>query len=155
MKKDLLEIQLACFNLGENLFAVDIMRIKEIILPQKIASLPWTSAFLEGVINLRGNVVPLMDMRKRFNMPAVEDEGTGKLLLVTLYRQMLALRVDDVQEVITVAAADIKPPPDIDAEQGSECLLGVCLSGDKLFMILDIDSLLAPGEISELQLTRG
>jgi purine-binding chemotaxis protein CheW len=155
MKKDLLEIQLACFNLGENLFAVDIMRIKEIIEPHKIASLPWTSRFLEGVINLRGMVVPVMDMRKRFGMAPMENRGTEKLLLVTLFRQLLALQVDDVQEVITVAAVDIKPAPDVDSEPGAECLLGVCLSGGKLYMILDIDSLLAPGEVSELQLARG
>lgn len=154
MKKEL-EIQLACFNLGDNLFAVDIMRIKEIIEPQKMASLPWISRFLNGVINLRGVVVPVMDMRKRFGMEPAQNRGEEKLLLVTLYQQLLALQVDDVHEVITVAAADIMPAPDVDDEPGAECLLGVCLSGGKLFMILDVDNLLAPGEVSELQLARG
>ena len=154
MNNKLRDIQLACFNLGDNFFAVDIMRIKEIIPPQKISSLPWPSRFLEGVINLRGAVLPVMDMRKRFGMVGIEEGRAVKLLLVTLSRQVLALAVDDVLEVITVPVEDIKPPPDVDAEIGAECLLGVCLSGERVFMILDIDSLLGPADYSEVSLAR-
>ena len=150
MSKDLQEIQLACFNLGESLFAVDIMRIKEIIHPQKISGLPWPSRFLEGVINLRGVVIPVMDMRKRFGMTASEEGRSVKLLLVTLFRQILALAVDDVLEVITVPIGEIKPPPDVDDEFGAECLLGVCLSSDRVFMILDIDSLIGAADRHEI-----
>lgn len=150
MNRELRDIQLACFNLGENLFAVDIMRIKEIIHPQKISSLPWPSRLLEGVINLRGSVIPVMDMRKRFGMPVAEEGRAVKLLLVTLSRQVLALAVDDVLEVITIPVGEIKPPPDVDDEVGVECLLGVCLSGDRVFMVLDIDSLLGPGDFNEI-----
>ncbi|MBK5275479.1 MAG: chemotaxis protein CheW [Desulfuromonadales bacterium] len=142
MDRDNRYIQLACFNLGETLFAVDIMRIREIILPQKLSALPGTSQLLEGVINLRGAVIPVMDMRKRFGISAAPDYRTGKLLIVSLARQKLALAVDNVMEVITVPAVDIKPPRDIIAGFGLEHLLGVCLSDDRVFMILDIDSLL-------------
>jgi purine-binding chemotaxis protein CheW len=134
-------IQLACFSLGENLFAVDIMRIREIILPQKLSALPGGSRILEGVINLRGAVIPVMSMRKRFGMPEAGGGITGKLLIVSLARQTLALAVDAVLEVITVAAGDIKPPLDSEDGIGMEHLLGVCLSDDRVFMILDIDSL--------------
>lgn len=146
MDRDNQDIQLACFNLGENLFAVDIMRIKEIILPQKLSGLPGASQLLEGVINLRGAVIPVMDLRKRFGMSAVSDDRTGKLLIVSLARQILALAVDDVMEVITVPAREIKPPLDNAEEIGMEHLLGVCLSDDRVFMILDIDSLLGSTE---------
>lgn len=151
MKSDLREIQLACFGLGDRLFAVDIMRIKEIVQPQKLSGLPRVSSFLEGVINLRGAVIPLMDMRKRFGMPPRDEERPGKLLIVSFYRQLLALLVDEVLEVITVPAQDIKPPPDMTDDAGIECLLGVCLSSDKVFMILDIDSLLGPAEYREIK----
>src|SRR4051812_32988169 len=150
MNRDLTEIQLACFNLGENLFAIDIMRIKEIINPQKISGLPWKSRFLEGVINLRGAVIPVMDMRRRMGMPSVEERKSIKLLLVTLPGQILALSVDDVLEVITVPVEDIKPPPGIEEELGSECLLGVCLSNDRVFMVIDIDSLVGPADHTEI-----
>ena len=139
-------IQLACFNLGDSLFAVDIMRIREIVLPQQRSPLPGSSHLFEGVINLRGVVIPVMDLRKRFGMPAAMDDVPGKLLIVSLARQTLALAVDNVLEVITVAAGDIKPALDNSEAVGMEYLLGVCLSDERVFMILDIDSLLGPPE---------
>lgn len=132
-------IQLACFSLGDRLFAVDIMRIREILVPQKLSPLPCPSDLLEGVINLRGSVIPVMNMRKRFGMPISDEAPVGKLLIVSLVGQILALDVDDVMEVISVPVADIKPPIQ---RVGMEFLLGVCLSEDRVFMILDIDSLL-------------
>lgn len=141
MKRDLIDIQLACFSLGENLFAIDIMRIKEIIQPQKLAAIPQAAQALEGVINLRGSVIPVVDLRKRFGMPSLKDGKNSKLLIVCLAHQVLAMAVDDVMEVITVTSRDIKPPPDVDQGVGIEYLLGVCLSEDRVFMILDIDSL--------------
>lgn len=137
------DIQLACFSLGENFFAVDIMRIREIILPQKLSAFPGTSQILEGVINLRGAVIPVMNMRKRFGM---SEADTGKFLIVSLARQALALAVDDVMEVITVPARDINPPLNTSGGIVEEHLLGVCLSDDRVFMVLDIDSLLAQPE---------
>jgi len=154
MDSDIQDIQLACFNLGDNLFAVDIMRIREIILPQKMSSLPRASQVLEGVINLRGTVIPVMDMRKRFGMPDIPEGKAGKLLIVSLARQILALAVDNVLEVITVKASDIKPPLDTDDGVGMEYLLGVCLSENRVFMILDIDSLLGHTEFREITRTQ-
>jgi purine-binding chemotaxis protein CheW len=136
------DIQLATFSIGENLFAVDIMRIREIILPQKLSALPGASQILEGVISLRGAVIPVMNLRKRFGMPEADDYTSGKLLVVSLVCQTLALAVDNVMEVITVPANAILPPPDMANGIGMEYLLGVCLSDDDVFMILDIDSVL-------------
>jgi len=154
MGSDNPDIQLACFSLGENLFGVDIMRIREIILPQKLSALPGTSQILDGVINLRGAVIPVMNMRKRFGMPEAADGTTGKLLIVSLARQTLALAVDTVMEVITVPAREIKPPMDTADGIGMEYLLGVCLSDDRVFMILDIDSLLGQPECRDAVLAQ-
>ncbi|MEI7816199.1 MAG: chemotaxis protein CheW [Desulfuromonadales bacterium] len=141
-------IQLACFSLGDKLFAVDIMRIREILVSQKLSPLPCASAFLDGVITLRGCVIPVMNMRKRFGMLIAADLCVGKLLVVTLVSQLLALVVDDVMEVISVPVAEIKPPIQIVAGVGMEFLHGVCLSNSRVFMILDIDSLLSqPREV--------
>lgn len=142
MDSGIKEIQLASFSLGDKLFAVDIMRIREILSPQKISSLPRASDILDGVINLRGSIVPVMNMRTRFHMPAKNDEKPGKLLILSLARQALALMVDDVLEVITVPVGDIKPGINSVADTGMEYVLGVCLSNEKVYMILDIDSLL-------------
>ncbi len=135
-------IQLACFSLGDKLFAVDIMRIREILVPQSLSALPCASDLLEGVINLRGSVIPVMNMRKRLGMPLLDDALTSKLLIISLVRQLLALVVDDVMEVISVPVGDIKPPIHMASGVGMEYILGVCLSNNRVFMILDIDSLL-------------
>ena len=135
-------IQLACFKLEDKLFAVDIMRIREITVLQKISPLPSTSDVLEGVINLRGAVIPVMNLRRRFGMPVVNDGVFGRLLIVSLVNQLLAIVVDDVEEVISIPFADIRPPIKIASGIGMELILGVCLSNDRVFMILDIDSLL-------------
>src|SRR6185369_6336567 len=123
-------IQLACFSLGDKLFAVDIMRIREIIVPQKLSPLPRASDVLEGVINLRGSVIPVMNMRKRLGMNVVEGSTTGKLQIVSLVGQSLALVVDDVMEVISVPVADIKPPFHVAPGVGMEYIIGVCLSNN-------------------------
>lgn len=151
MVGELSNIQLACFTLGDKLFAVDIMRIREIILPQKLSSLPRASELLDGVINLRGNVIPVMNMRKRFSMPIEENTKTGKLLIVSLARQMLALMVDDVMEVINVPMRDIKPPILMSSDVGMEFVVGVCLSNERVFMILNVDSLLGPHDLPAQQ----
>ena len=147
MYRELGEFQLACFTLGDKLFAVDIMRIREILVPPKLSSLPGASDILDGVINLRGNVIPVMNMRKRFDMPAKDANNPGKLLIVSLARQTLALIVDDVLEIISVPACEIKPAIQIVTGAGLEFILGVCLSDERVFMILNIDSLLGLQDI--------
>ena len=142
-------IQLACFSLGDRLFAVDIMRIREILVPQKLSPLPCSSDLLEGVIDLRGSVIPVMSLRKRFGMPVVEDTHVGKLLIVSLVGQSLALVVDEVIEVISVPVEDIKPPVQMVSGAGMDFLLGVCLYNNRVFMILDIDSLLCSHKYQE------
>ncbi len=134
-------ILLATFSLGNKLFAVDIMRIREILVPQNLSPLPCASDILDGVITLRGTVIPVMNMRKRLGMADEIPAHQGKLLIVVLTGQLIALQVDDVTEVITVPVSDILPPLQTITGVGMEYVLGVCLSAENVFMILDIDSL--------------
>jgi purine-binding chemotaxis protein CheW len=150
MNSDVREIQVACFCLKDDLYAVDIMRIKEIIRPQKLTPLPQAPSFIDGIINLRGAVIPVVDLRKRFDMPPRDLTISTRLLIVRLSGQTLGLVVDDVTEVITVPVNDIKPPPAISDGAIVNHLLGVCLSGDNLVMLLDIDRLLTTNEVSAL-----
>jgi len=150
MNSEVREIQVACFRLKDDLYAVDIMRIKEIIRPQKLTPLPQAPPFIDGIINLRGAVIPVVDLRKRFGMPARELTRATRLLIVRLSGQTLGLVVDDVTEVVTIPVTDIKPPPAVSDGLIVNHLLGVCLSGDNLVMLLDIDRLLTTNEVSAL-----
>lgn len=151
MSSELTEIQVACFKLMDDLYAVDIMRINEIIRPQKLTVLPKAPSFIEGVINLRGTVIPVVDLRKRFDMPPRSSSAATRLLIIRVAGQSLGLVVDDVTEVITVPVKDIKPPPTVADGLAVYYLLGVCLSGDVLVMLLDIDKLLTTNEVKALE----
>lgn len=150
MQSDIQEIQVACFVLGEDLFAVDIMRIREIIRPLKMSRLVKAPPFIEGVVNLRGTVIPVINLRRRFDLPLQEaDQGT-KLLIVSLGKQAVGLIVDEVTEVLTVPVKNIKPPPPVVEGIGADYLIGVCLSGESMISLLNIDRILTPEEAVQL-----
>lgn len=144
------ELSLTCFNIGDDLYAVDIMRVREIIRPQKLTGLPKSPPFVEGVINLRGFVIPVIDMRKRFGLPAREAGSVGKLLIVGIGRRSVGLVVDDVTEIISVPVKDIKPPPDVVRGVGAEYIIGVCLVRDAMVMLLNLDSVMSADETQAL-----
>jgi purine-binding chemotaxis protein CheW len=150
MDNEIRDIQVACFRLGEDIYAVDIMRIKEIILPQKLAALPKAPSFVEGVLNLRGQVIPVIDLRKRFDMPCREIDGNRRLLIIALAVCDMGIAVDEVTEVITIPLANIKPPPHVAQGVDAAYLLGVCLAQDSLIMLLNPDLLLTGYESAQL-----
>ena len=150
MNREIQELQVACFRLGADLYAIDIMRIKEIVRPLKLTRPPKFPDFVEGIINLRGLVMPVIDLRKRFDLPEREQSSNTRLLIINLYGQVLALVVDEVTEVVTVSIRDIKSPPHIGDGIDSEYLLGVCLVKEEMIMFLNIDRLLSSHEAGEL-----
>lgn len=149
MENEIKELQLASFRLDDKLFALDIIRIREIVLPHKISALPKASRLLDGMINLRGAVIPVMNLRTRFDMPPLKSSA-GKLMIVSLSGRPVALAVDDVDEVLNVQVKSIVPPPDMADGVGSEYLVGVCLCNENLYMIMNIDALFTPAEHREL-----
>lgn len=155
MHREVQEIQIACFRLGVDHYAIDIMRIKEIIRPLKLTTLPRFPDFVEGIINLRGIVMPVVDLRKRFGLPASETTSNTRLLIVKLAGQVVAMVVDEVSEVLTVSVKDIKPPPHFGEVIDAEYLLGVCLVKEEMIMLLNIDRLLSSNEASELGKLQG
>lgn len=143
MKQELHEIQVACLTMGEGLYAVDIMRIREIIRLPKLAPLPRALPFVEGVINLRGSVIPVVDLRKRFGLPPLENPDSSRLLILSVAGQPLGLIVDEVTEMITVPLRDLKPPPRGVRLVGGEYMVGLCLVREVPVMLLNIDALLS------------
>ena len=143
METGIQELQLAGFLMGDNLFAIDIMRIKEIVIPQKLAGFPLQNSTLDGMINLRGQVIPVMNLRARFGLPP-RPGGPGKLMIVSVAGRQVALAVDDLDEVVTVPVRHLTPPPDMVEGIGAEFLIAVCLCNERLYLVLDIDTLFAP-----------
>jgi purine-binding chemotaxis protein CheW len=144
------EVQLACFRIGTEMYALDIMRIKEIIRPQKLTPIPKAPRFVEGVINLRGVVIPVVDLRKRFDLPATVDRKT-RVIICSLAGKILGLVVDDVTEVRRCARQDIQPPPQFLKGKGADFFLGVCRREEDLVMLLDLDQILSSVEKIDLE----
>ena len=138
------------FSLAQEEYGIGILKVKEIIGMMPITVVPRTPGFIKGVINLRGKVIPVIDLRKRFDFPVASHDKNTRLLIITVGKQLLGLEVDEVTEVISLHVKDIKPPPQVVNGVGAEFLVGVCLAKDSLIMLLNLDKILTDRESSEL-----
>jgi purine-binding chemotaxis protein CheW len=138
--------QLATFVVGAQEYALDIMRIKEIINPVPITQVPGAPGFMEGVIELRGVILPVVDLRKRFELPATPVTRASKYVLVTLDDKIVALIVDGVSEFLRKPPSDIRPTPSLVPGQEARFFAGVCHHNGRILMLLDIDRVLTTQE---------
>ncbi len=145
------EVQLACFRVGQELYALDIMRIKEIIRPQKLTAIPKAPSFIEGVINLRGAVIPVADMRKRFDQPISEENRKNRIVICSLSGKIIGLLVDEVTEVKRYSRKEIAPAPQFIKGPQADYFLGVARRDDELVMLIDLEKVLSTNEKIELQ----
>jgi purine-binding chemotaxis protein CheW len=145
-------VQLAAFRIGGEEYAIDIMRIKEIIHPLKITKVPRAPRFIEGVVELRGAILPIVDLRKRFELPNLEMTRASKYIIVTMEKRILGLVVDAVSEVLRVPRKDVKPPPEFGFVGGASApfFSGVCHVGDRIIMVLDLNQILTRQEKIDL-----
>ena len=140
------EVQLACFRVGAELYALDIMRIREIIRPQRLTPVPKAPAFIEGVINLRSAVIPIIDLRKRFDQVTQENTRKTRVIICALSGRIVGLIVDEVSEVRSYTRNEIQPAPHYLSGKGADFFLGVCRRGDDLAMLLDLEKILTSDE---------
>jgi purine-binding chemotaxis protein CheW len=160
-------VQLCTFRIGGEDYAIDIMRVREIIQPLPVTPVPRAPAFVEGVVRLRGEVVPVVDVRKRLGLPVTARTRKSKYLVVTVAGRRLGLMVDEVCEVLRLARADIRPTPDLVGQRGPRFFLGVC-GGDavqgpaarrgggatRLRLLLNVRALLDPTQPGEVEAAR-
>ncbi len=145
------ELQLVCFRMGGEEFALGIMRIREIVRPQRIARVPRAPSFVEGVINLRGEILPVVDLRRRLGLPGEADERRNRFLVVGLERNVAVFVVDEVTGVVRVPREAILPAPPLVRGIDAECLIGVLPIGDRLVMLLHPERILSAAESRELR----
>lgn len=144
------EIQLACFRVENLLYGLDIMRIREIVRPLKITPIPRSPAFVEGVVNLRGAVIPVVDLRRRFDLEIPPVDRHTRVMICSIGGRVVGLQVDEVAEVRRYVRKDIQPAPHFIKGSGAEFFLGVCRRDDDLVMILDLDRILSSEEKIDL-----
>ena len=148
-------IQLVTFKIGHEEFGVDILKVQEIIRMLAITKVPNAPAFVEGVINLRGKVIPVIDMRRRFGMAGAAHDSHTRVMVMDLQGQIIGFVVDAVSEVLRIQESTVEPPPAVVAGIGSEYMRGVGKLEDRLLILLDLDKLLTEQEMEHLAETRG
>jgi purine-binding chemotaxis protein CheW len=145
------EIQLACFQVGDQMYALDILRIKEVIRPQKLTPVPKAPVFIEGVINLRGVVIPVVDLRRRFDQPIGETGQKNRTIVSVLGGKIIGLMVDEVAEVRNFTRQEIQPAPRFLKGKETDYFLGVCQRDDDLVMIVNLEKILSTDEKIDLE----
>ena len=140
------EQQLVLFDLAAEHYAIDSMNVREIIRMQVITKIPGAPASVEGVINLRGKVTPVMDLRKRLGLEAGQESKDTRIVVVEVGGQDVGLIVDGVSEVLRIPVSVIEPTSTIVAPEEADYILGVAKLETKLVILLDIGRLLAGGE---------
>lgn len=140
------------FDLASEEYGIEILKVQEIIGLMPITKVPQTPHFIRGVINLRGKVIPVVDLRLKFEMETKEDTRRTSIIVVKVKRSgnnvTMGLIVDDVFEVIDIEKTDIEPTPEFGANVNTDFILGVGKMNQKVVMLLDVDKVLSGGEVT-------
>ena len=140
------EQQLVSFDLATESYGVDIGAVREIIRLQEITNVPRTPEFAEGVINLRGEVIPVVDLRKRFGLPVGDQSAENRIVVVDIGGQDIGVIVDAVNEVLRIFSDSVEPPSSVITTADSDYLMGIAKVDDKLLILLDLESILSAEE---------
>jgi purine-binding chemotaxis protein CheW len=151
-------VQLVTFQVGAEEYGLDISSITEVVRPQKITTLPRMPQFIEGVINLRGTIIPIVDLRKRFGLAEIRDNLRKMRMMITKgaipasrnRQELLGLVVDVVNEVIHVPRKDIEPAPEAATGAQADFITGMGKVGERLIILVDIAKILSQQERSAL-----
>lgn len=138
----MVEEQLVTFSLGTEEFGVDIMKVQEIIRIPPITRVPKAPSYVEGVINLRGNVIPVVNLRKRFGMPLGEETDLSRVVVLQFSGKVFGVRVDGVSEVLRLGSEAIEPPPPVALGMDAHFIRGIGKIGERLLILLNLDQLM-------------
>jgi len=144
-------LQLVSFKIGEEEFGVDILHVREINRMVDITRVPKSPEYVEGVINLRGKVIPIVSLRKRMGMPEKEQDKDTRIVVVELEDQLIGFVVDAVSEVLRISKRITEPPPKTATGMDVEYITGIAKMEDRLLILLNLDRLLSIGERSVLR----
>ncbi|MCR4397921.1 MAG: chemotaxis protein CheW [Firmicutes bacterium] len=145
------EHQLVVFGIANELYGVDIAAVREIITMQRITRVPRTPDFVEGIINLRGKVIPVIDLRKRFRLGVAEENKETRIVVVEIQGNTIGMVVDSVSEVLRISGDVLEPPSPVIVGVDSEYIQAVAKVEDRLIILLDMEKVLNRQEQVELK----
>jgi len=140
------EVQVVTFTLGKEEYAIDILQVQEIVMMREITRMPRAPEFIEGIVNLRGQMIPIIDMRKRFDLSSVEHDAETRIIIVEIAGELVGMVVDGVREVIRLPDSAVSPPPPMIKGISAEYLKGIGQIGERLLIMLDLEKVLSADE---------
>ena len=149
------QIQLVTFRLGDELYGVDIMSVKEIVKIQPIRPIPNAPYYMVGILNLRGEIIPIIDLHRRFHINFANgeqelDELESGFIIINIDGSQIGIIIDRVSRVVSVNPAEIQDPPQMMGGIGSEYIRGVVRNEDGFLLVLDIVKLFDPKELQKI-----
>ncbi|MGM0507830.1 MAG: chemotaxis protein CheW [Fusobacteriota bacterium] len=145
------EIQVVIFELDGTMYGVPILQVQEIIKEEEVTKLPNMPDFIEGIINLRDNIIPIMDLKKRFALNTDGDKVNEKILILRTDDLQFGIRVDSISEVEKIEVSTIEEPPKVVSGVDGRYISGIAKEENRLLTILDVDEILSEKEEEKLK----
>ena len=140
------EIQWVTFRLDNEVYGIEVMQVQEVLRVTEITPVPGAPDYILGIINLRGNVVTVLDTRKRFGLPPKEIEDASRIVIIESADQVVGMLVDSVAEVVYLRYSEIESSPNVGNEESSRFIQGVHSRNDSLLILVDVNKLLTENE---------
>ncbi len=144
------DLRWVTFQLDREIYGVNVMQVREVLRYSDIAPVPGAPAYVLGIINLRGNVVTVIDTRMRFGLPPADVNENTRIMIIESDKQVIGILVDSVAEVVDLNSADIDDTPNVGTEESAKFICGVCNRNDELLILIDLKKLLTEEEWHEV-----
>jgi purine-binding chemotaxis protein CheW len=142
--------QLISFTIGTEEYGLDLLRVKEVIRVRQITWLPRAPHCVKGIINLRGDVIPLVDLRDRFGLPPIQETAMTRVIVVEVAGRSVGVVVDSASQVVRVPAGQFDPAPPVMGTATGEFITGVGKIGEKLIILIDVDKVFSVEDMNQI-----
>ena len=144
-------LQWVTFKLDNETYGINVMRVQEVLRYTEIAPVPGAPSYVLGIINLRGNVVTVIDTRQRFGLMSGEISDNTRIVIIEADKQVVGIMVDSVAEVVYLRQSEIETAPNVGNEESAKFIQGVCNKNNELLILVELDKMMSEEEWSELQ----
>lgn len=143
-------LQWVTFRLDDETYGINVMQVQEVLRYTEIAPVPGAPPYVVGIINLRGNVVTVIDTRKRFGLQHEELTDNTRIVVIEAENQVVGILVDSVSEVVYLRQSEIETTPNVGNEESAKFIQGVCNKNGELLILVELDKMLADSEWAEI-----
>lgn len=145
-------MQWVTFRLGDEKYGINVMQVQEVLRVAEIAPVPGATSYVLGIINLRGNVVTVIDTRNRFGLPSRETDDSSRIVIIETASHIIGILVDSVAEVVELRSSDIETAPNVGNDETSRYIQGVTSRDNELLILVDLNRFLSDEEKAELDM---